>query len=292
MNTLYKRLIAVVGLAISLSACQENSLVTPDKSVDASAEAVNDLIPVGLPKKYTLIKHGQATLTYMGDGRLQKVAYGPGPISYPYNSVSYTYGPQSIKVTSYWGNTVVLIEDYQLDANTGRCSAYKETSFVFYSFGTVTLEQNWAFQYNALGQLKTRVSQNNGEKTTYTFNADGDLSKASSTGIDGNPSKDITFAYNQPVGDPILTDRNLLSSEWTSLPDPYLRIFGKSSKHLAKLITQKSFYGNQMPSTYYYTYTLNADGYVTEEKVFNVANAVLMSTKSYNYLVTNIGFLQ
>lgn len=291
MNILYKRLIAVVGLAVSVSACQENSLVTPDKPVVASAEAVNDIIVVGVPKKYTLIKHGQVTLTYMADGKLQKAAYGPGPIAYPYSSVIYTYGAQSIKTTAYSGNTVVLKEDYLLDGN-GRCLESNETTFVFYSFGTVELQQGWVYQYNALGQLKTRTSKNNGEKTTYTFNADGDMSKASSTGINGNPSKDITLAYDQPAGDPILTDRNLLNSEWTSLPDAYLKIFGKSSKHLLKLVTQKSFYGNQAPSTYYYSYTINPDGYITEEKQFNLFNAALVSTKSYNYLVTNIGFLQ
>ncbi|QDK82095.1 hypothetical protein EXU85_27200 [Spirosoma sp. KCTC 42546] len=291
MNTLYKRLIAVVGLAVSVSACQENSLVAPEKPVATSAEAVNDLIVVGVPKKYTLIKHGQVTLTYMGDGRLQKAAYGPGPISYPYSSVIYAYGAQSIKTTAYSGNTVVLEENYLLDAN-GRCLESKEKTFVFYSFGTVELEQGWVYQYNALGQLKTRTSKNNGVKTTYTFNADGDMSKASSTGIDGNPLKDITFAYDQPVGDPILTDRNQLNSEWTSLPDSYLKIFGKPSKHLVKLITQKNYYGNQAPLTYYYSYTINPDGYITEEKQFNLFNAAPMSTKSYNYLVTNIGFLQ
>lgn len=291
MNTLYKRLIAVVGLAVSVSACQETSLVAPDKPIAASTEAVNDIIPVGLPKKYTLIKHGQATLTYMGDGRLQKATYGPGPISYPCSSVIYTYGPQSIKATGYSGNTVVLEESYLLDAN-GRCYESKEKTFVFYSFGTVELEQGWIYQYNALGQLKTRTSKNNAVKTTYTFNADGDMSKASSTGIDGNPSKDITFAYNQPVGDPILTDRTQLNTEWTSLPDSYLKIFGKASKHLVKLVTQKSFYGNQPPLTYYFSYTINPDGYITEEKQFNLLNAALVSTKSYSYLVTNIGFLQ
>ncbi|GAB4012237.1 hypothetical protein GCM10028808_27750 [Spirosoma migulaei] len=265
--------------------------MAPEKPVATSAEAVNDLIVVGVPKKYTLIKHGQVTLTYMGDGRLQKAAYGPGPISYPYSSVIYAYGAQSIKTTAYSGNTVVLEENYLLDAN-GRCLESKEKTFVFYSFGTVELEQGWVYQYNALGQLKTRTSKNNGVKTTYTFNADGDMSKASSTGIDGNSLKDITFAYDQPVGDPILADRNQLNSEWTSLPDSYLKIFGKPSKHLVKLITQKNYYGNQAPLTYYYSYTINPDGYITEEKQFNLFNAALMSTKSYNYLVTNIGFLQ
>jgi hypothetical protein len=288
MNTVYKRLVAAAGLiaSFSLVSCKETSLVAPDKSAVASAEAVNDLISVGIPKKYTLIKHGQVVLTYMGDGRLQKATYGPD--SY----VTYTYGAQSIKTTTYSGSTVVLEETYLLDANTGRCTESKEKTFVFYSFGTVEFEQPWVYQYNALGQLKTRTSKNNGEKTTYTFNADGDMTKASSTGIDGNPSKDITLAYDQPVGDPILADRNLLNTEWTSLPDPYLRIFGKTSKHLVKLATQKNFYGNQAPSTYYYAYVLNADGYITEEKKFNLFNAALVSAKTYNYLVTTIGFLQ
>ena len=288
MNTLVRKSTAVVGLMLSMSivSCQNNSMLPPEPVRTSSAR---EGIDSGISKKYTLTKHGQATLTYYGDGRLQKVTYGPSRISYPYTSIYYLYGPQWIKATYYGGSTVVHEELYLVDAN-GRCVESKQTEFVFYSFGTETYETSYLYQYNALGQLKSRTNKaNSSQHTDYVFNAAGDLTKATSNKPYGQGSIEVTFLYDQPVGDPILLDRYPLNSGLAEFSDPYLKLFGKPSKHLMKMVTLKKMPENQVQFTHYYSYLLNPDGYVTEEKEFDIANAALISTKPYDYLVTNIG---
>ncbi|GAB3506309.1 hypothetical protein GCM10027341_39150 [Spirosoma knui] len=291
MNTLFKKSITTVGFVASfgLLSCQENNLVTPDKPVYASTESAKDIISPGLPKNYQLVKHGQATLTYLADGKLQKVTYGPGTYANIYNRTEYNYGFLSIKATSYDGNKVGQEDTYQIDVNTGRCYESKHVTYSYYSSGTVVNEKNWVYKYTDKGQLKTRANKSNGaERTDYSFNAEGDLAKVTSYGANGAASNEITFAYNQPVSDPILDDRTALNPGWANLPDTYLKIFGKSSKHLVKRITQKKLPGNQIQFDRFHNYTLNADGYVTEEKEFNVANAALVDTKPYDYKISVI----
>ncbi|MBC7572480.1 MAG: hypothetical protein H7319_22525 [Spirosoma sp.] len=288
MNTLVRKTTAVVGLMLSISfvSCQDNRLLSPEPVRTASAREA--AINPGVPQKYTLTKHGQATLAYYGDGRLQKVTYGPGPNQYSY--IYYSYGPQWIKATYYAGSTVVHEALYTVDAN-GRCVESKETEYVFYSFGKVEYATSYLYHYNALGQLKSRTNKGqSSEHTDYVFNAAGDLSKATLTKLYGQGSDEVTFIYDQPVGDPILADRYPLNSTLADFPDPYLKLFGKPSKHLVKMATLKKMPENQVQFAYYYSYLLNPDGYVTEAKEFNVANAALISTKPYEYLVTGIGF--
>ena len=281
--------IASLFLLAGLASCQpKENLISPEQQRALPVESVNDLILPGLPKKYTLVKHGQATLTYSSDGRIKKVTYGAGAISYPADYVNYLYGANSIKATSYSGNTVVHDELYLTDGN-GRCYESKETNFTFYSFGTVASEMSWSYQYNALGQVKSRTPKASGTgKTDYTFSAAGDLIKVTTFGNLGVTTKETTIAYDQPVGDPVVVDRYPLNAGWTGLPDVYLKIFGKPSKHLVKLVTQKLLPSNLILANYYYAYTLNADGYVTKQNMFNVANAALVSTTPYEYLVTDM----
>jgi hypothetical protein len=290
MSTLVRKITKVVGLMLSISfvSCQDNRMVSPE-SVPVQTASAREAINPGVPQKYTLTKHGQANLTYYGDGRLQKVTYGRGPVPNQYSYVYYSYGPQWIKATYYAGSTVVHEELYSVDAN-GRCVESKQTEYVFYSFGTETYTSRYLYQYNALGQVKSRTNKDHAsEHTDYLFNAAGDLSKATLTKLYGQGSNEITFTYDQPAGDPILLDRYPLNSALADFPDPYLKIFGKSGKHLMKLVTSRKMPENQVQLTFYYTYLLNLNGYVTEAKEFNVANATLVSTKPYEYLVTDIG---
>ncbi len=294
MNTFFQKSTLAFGLAASLSlvSCQDKDLVTPDHPAEAAkaATALDGGIVVGFPKKYTLTKHGQATLTYQADGRLKKVDYaGQVPAFY----TIYTYALQTITTTTYTGNKVFNKVTYQLD-NTGRCTTAKETDYMYYGptpqnpYGSYsTTDINSTYQYNALGQLKTRFINNAGYQTDYVFNPAGDLSKITNY-KNFVAAEEVTFAYDQPVGDPILADRYPINSTWTNLPDPYLKIFGKTSKHLVKLLTQKLLPTNQTLTNHYFAYTLNTDGYVTEAKEFNIANAALVATTGYEYLVTDI----
>ncbi len=97
MNTIFRRFTAVLGLTATLGlvSCQDKTLLSPDRPQVATG--LNRLASPG----YTLSKHGQATLTYQSDGRLQQATYAPGPVVYPANTVLYSYGFQSITARSY-----------------------------------------------------------------------------------------------------------------------------------------------------------------------------------------------
>ena len=291
MKNLAKKITALLGLMLSISfiSCQDNRLVSPEPVSTRSASA-REMTDVGVPKKYILTRHGQATLKYHGDGRLQKVTYGPSRIPYPYSYIYYSYGPQWIKVTYYGGSTVVREELFTINAN-GRCSESRETTFVFYSFGTLEQETSYTYQYNALGQLTSCTNKaNSSEHTDYVFDAAGDLRKATSYKGFGSGSEEVAFDYDQPTGNPILTDLSPINPNLAGFSDSYLKIFGKPSKHLVKLATQKKMPENKVLLTHYFSYLLNADGYVTEAKEYNVANGALISTKPYDYSVTDIVF--
>ena len=287
MNTLFKKITVAFNLAlcIALVSCNENSLVTPDKPIVESAQVKNNDLPVvSFPQKYTLTKHGQATLSYFRDGRLQRVTY-EGPSAY--SRREYSYGAQSIKVISYSGDVIVQQDTYLLDA-TGRCYESKQLSYTFYSYGTVENTNGFLYQYNDKGQLKTYLLKNSGGKQTeYAFNTDGDLIKVTKSD-GGGAASEVTFAYDQPTGDPILADRCSLNSDWTNLPDEYLKIFGKPSKHLAKRVIQKLLPSKIVLADKFFSYIVNADGYVTQEQEFNIFNAQLVATKPYEYVVTKL----
>ncbi len=295
MNSFFQKAIALFSLAVpfGLLSCQNSSLITPERPALNPTPTVQNLdggISAGSPKKYTLTTHGQGTLTYLGDGRLHKVSYKPG--TYLYNYTNYTYGSLQIKTTSYSGYQVGEENTYFTDANTGRCYESNEKSYVFYSFGTVMNEQNWVYTYNATGQLTSRAKKSNIlARTAYTYNATGDLSKTTTYGANGIATSEATFTYALSAADPLLTDHHPLNNRYADLPNPYLRIFGKSSKHLVKRITEKSLPGNQVQYDFSFTYTLNADGYVTEQKMLNTNNNALLDTTPYGYLVTNIMFM-
>ncbi len=293
MNSFFQKSIALFGLAATfgLVSCQDRNLLTPERPAPTPTPTVQNLdggISAGIPKKYTLTIHGQGSLTYLGDGRLQKVTYKPG--TYLYNHTAYSYGLLQVKTTSYAGNQVGEENTYFTDVNTGRCYESNEKSYVFYSFGSIMNEQDYVYSYNAAGQLTSRARKNNpAQRTAYTFNAAGDLSKTTTYGANGIATAETTFTYALSAADPLLTDRYLLNAGLSDLPNPYLRIFGKLSKHLVKRITKKSQPGNQLHFDFTYSYTLNADGYVTEQKMLNTPNNALIGTTPYCYLVTTIG---
>ncbi len=292
MITFIKKITTVVALCASLGAisCQENSVVNPDKPMAVASETTNDVISPTLPKKHTLIKHGQANLTYFADGRLKRVMYGPDVRGSQAYRRDYTYSSGLINVNISSGNDVLGQETYWIDANTGRC--YESNVQVYlYSNSTKADVTERMYTYTDKGQLKTCTNKHSpGERIEYTYYVNGDLNKATRYGAPqfGYPVKvleETTFAYDQPTGDPILADLYPLNSLSTGLPDEYLRIFGKPGKHLVKLTTRKFSLGGT-----YYTYSLNAEGYVTTRKTYDLSGGGLTETKAYDYLVTDIGF--
>jgi hypothetical protein len=290
MKKHFRQLAIAFGLAFSLGlvSCQQDNLVTPD----APAMSAGSLREAGLPtipKNYQLIKHGTAALSYFDDGRLKKVTYSNSVRGKAGVYASYAYKGQSIIVTVYSGNSMVQIITYLLDAN-GRCYESKQLDYIPYGTNA-TLEQETSFlyAYTPKGQLMTRTDKKYAfEKTAFTYDGAGDLSKITNYGyFNGLPSatpvSEYTLSYDRPGGDPILADLSPINCETANLSDPYLKIFGKESKHLVSLIKEKSELGGK-----YLNYTLNAAGYVTSRQTYNVSGAALIETKQYDYLVTDL----
>ncbi|MFD2934856.1 hypothetical protein [Spirosoma flavum] len=291
MNNLSKKsaMGAFLALSLNLVACKENSLVTPDQPLTEATKVVNDISP-NLPKKYTLTKRGAANLTYYSDGRLKRVMYGPDVRGNTNTRTEYTYGAGSINAISYVGNNLLADQTYLIDETTGRCTEYKGLQYL-YSNSSQTEKTELVYQYNTKGQLKTASDKANAAiRTEYTYNVDGDMIRAIHYGMNYSTlaisvQSDFTFAYDQPTGDPVLADLSPINVDETGFPDPFLKVFGKTSKHLVKLIMEKS-----TPGGSYFTYTLNADGYAMERKKYSLFNAASIETIPFNYLVTNLGF--
>ena len=291
MNTALLKITAGLGLALSLglTSCTETSLVTPDKPLAATSPSPNDIISPNLPQKHTLIKHGQANLTYYADGRLKRVMYGPDVRGSLALRREYTYGTGVINVTGYKGTETISQETYWLNANTGRCY---ESKVLSYNQSAPLYNVEQVYTYTDKGQLKTVTDKNYAIHSEFIYSVDGDLIKETNYTNYADPSVvsgESTYAYDQPTGDPILPDFYPLNPAKVFLPDDYLPIFGKLSKHLIKLITYKKLPTQKVLVKRYYSYKLNADGYVNERQEFDLLTNYLVETKAYEYLVTDIG---
>ncbi len=290
MNRSFKNTAAGITLAATfcLVSCQENTPIAPD-TVAASKTATDDITST-IPKKYTLTKIGPVTLAYLGDGRLHKVTQGVDVRGEVADHMDYSYGAQWIKATTYAGSKIFMEITFQLDAK-GRCFESERVDYMYIPSGFITTESRAVYAYNDKGQLKTVADKNNAANyDSYSFDANGDLSKVTRYYNGAGAVLQDTYAYEIPTGDPLLVDRYPLNpGGFIVPPDPYLPIFGKKSKHLMKRVTQKSLPSQQALSDNVFAYTLNADGYVTQRQEFTITNAALVETKKYDYLVTTIG---
>lgn len=321
MNSVCQKAVSGFGLVLSLSltSCQEDKLVTPDLPVAGTSQVVNDLISPTLPKKYTLIKNGEANLTYDSEGRIKQIMYGAdvrGNKNYR-REYDYSAFPTRISATTYQGNQIIIGETYWFyNGNTDRCYQFDQqihrttpNQYGGYWDGYI-----WVNSYNGQGQLQTCANKfDKLNRTDYSYNAAGDLIKTSTFGTvtkagiqqDGVALSELAITYNQSAPNHISTyvpDLKPMMASWIHfpnpyqstegqpIPDPYLLLFGKPSKHLVKRVTQTLKPGNQVLIGTSYTYQLNADGYVTERTEFNDFNGSQIETKSYAYSVTDLGF--
>lgn len=288
----YFKSMLIFSLSIGLISCEKEKLITPDVPTEVSSKNLREGILVTMPKTYQLIKHGPVTLSYLDDGRLQKVTYiqgARGGASPSY--VLYKYGAHSISSTFYYNNKVAQVMTYLLDAN-GRCYDSKQVDII--QMGphfTVEKESGFTYLYNPKGQLTTRTDKKHPTQTTsFVYDSAGELNKITNYNPTAtNPGlgleSESTLYYEGQAGDPILADLSPINIEAANLPDPYLMIFGKPGKHLVRMITEKFSLDGQI-----FSYTLNADGYVTKRDVYNISGAALTETKSYDYLVKELGF--
>ncbi|MPR36218.1 hypothetical protein [Salmonirosea aquatica] len=279
------------GTLFMLVSCQPNDTVTPAQSGSVSSQNLREGFLPTFPKHYQLTKHGEATLSYFDDGRLRKVVHTGTSVRGGMGLYTlYIYSAHSVVTKTYNGNSFIQEIKFLLDANTGYCYESQQIDYIPYGPNTtLAQETGYLYQYDGNGRLKSRTNKKyTYEKTDFIYNAGGDLSKIISYDkANGNPGvvvvSEAALSYDQPTGDPILSDLYPLNGEAANLPDTYLRIFGKSGKHLVKLVTEKYSSKGQ-----YYTYVLNSDGYVTTRNTYNVSGGTLANTQAYEYLVTNL----
>lgn len=322
MKALVTKMTACIGLVLSLGACRENEVVSPNEPIAEIAHATNDVILPTIPKNYKITKFGEANLTYYNDGRLHTVTQ-------PNYSREYTYNGNTIKATSYIDGKKALEDTYLIDPATKRC--YESTQVDYFLsgvsmypiiFGAPSQTSVWKYEYNAQGQLKTITRKNSpSTRTDLVYNANGDLIRTGTfvnymkNGVETTADERyyFTFTYslngsqrspgpNQISPVQYLDDQYSMNSHWVHLPnvygldtwgqpipERYLAIFGKQSKHLLMSFTRNYPNEPNYKTGAYYSYKLNADGYVTERKDYNTYNDNLLETKPYDYLVTNIG---
>ncbi len=288
MNTFLKFSAIALVASLGFVSCQKEQL-EPQSPVPASAaaaqSAVDDIV-VGVPKKYTLIKHGTAALTYYADGKLKRVSYGNWREA---PATDYTYGAGWVDSKSYANGKIDQTAKYLLDAN-GRCveSSHDTYSYV-YAGGAIVSTQTFKYEYAASGLLSKKYKKSNPvERTDYISGGDPDnIHQARSTNANGVEKEVVQFIYgNFGV---YTTDRNHLNHLVGHVPDEYLQIFGKPTKSLVKGVNVSTY--GQPTAKWTYENTLNADGYLTSRKETNALTNV-STNKAFDYLVTIIGIQQ
>lgn len=284
MKTLVQKITVVIGLTVSLglASCEKDSLLTPNPAGSARSGAANDDIVVGMPQVHKLTKYGDATLTYAGNGKLMKVTT---PVSGSLAiETDYTYSPGTVKAFTHQGKIVLRNETFTLDAS-GRCT--ESVVEGFYS------DTEWKYNYTAKGQLWSCTNKNSCVGgINYTYNADGDMILAELTTDAGGGGTDVTFAYSQRTVAGLLNDNYPVNLNVPKIPahDAYLRIFGKPSKHLVQRVSYESPGSSfPVPSDRFYTYTLDADGYVKQRSMSHTLGGNSVENTAYEYTLADIG---
>ncbi|GAB3225116.1 hypothetical protein [Spirosoma arcticum] len=290
MNTLLQKTITGLGLALSLSfaSCEKDNLLDPTPAGSARSGAVNDDILPGSSQVHKLTKYGAATLTYADNGQLLNVTT---PVSGSLAiQTDYTYSPGKIKAFTHQGNTVLRDETFTLDAS-GRCTESAQAYTVINNNTPMQYATQWVYKYTAKGQLWSCYNKNSCVGgTNYTYNADGDMILAT-VATSAFDFTDITFAYSQRTVAGLLNDEYPVNLNVPKIPehDAYLRIFGKPSKHLVQRVSYEpsGSVAFPAPSDRFYTYVLNADGYVKQRSMFHTLGGSSVENTAYEYLVGN-----
>ena len=280
----------ILTFSIAFSSCEQDNAIAPDQATERASDNMRESLTPTLAKKYQLTKHGDITLSYFEDGKLQKVTRGPlvrGGFS---NYTTYAYKPNTIIATSFKNNKRTQQITYLLDAK-GNCYESKHADYVqIYPNPEQVVKSGFLYFYNSKGKLVLRRNSSLlNEKTDFGYDGAGNLVKIANYAYTPGASNatlqsESTLNYNQLGGDPLLANLYPINVEGANLPDPYLQIFGKAGKHLVKLVSEKGSLGGK-----YYSYILNADGYPTQRDTYNLDGAALTESKAYDYLVTRIG---
>lgn len=286
MNFIKLSTVSLSIIFLSLSSCENHQLApsAPLPSSDArsseTAGFTTDDIIVSVAKKHTLVKHGTATLAYDATGKLVKITDG--------NRVTtYAYVPGKVTTLTLVAGKKTQDGTYFLDAN-GRCT-HSEVPDYSVENGIPHITMNsFVYEYDAKGRLAKRYNSIYPNiRVEFDYNADGDLAEVRRFDNPNYVIQKNTYEY-QFAGSSILTDNNRMNAAEVYSLDPYLRIFGKTSKHLVqRLKVNRPVYGG-VNNDYRFSYTMNADGYPTVSKKYNVSNGALLQTLPYDYVVSNL----
>jgi hypothetical protein len=282
-------------LVLALLSCKQEDTITPADPTRATTPEdakmkTNTLVPA---EKYVLRAFGSNPLTYV-NGRLASYEqkYWPSQtflIKYEYNNTRSSVEGE-VKATTYdraQPDQISNITSYKVDLTTGLC--FESTHQDFVVPGYLNPPKNlkpktWRYIYNAHGQLEKRFNKDNLlEWFKYEYVSD-DLRKATTYDALGKKVKEVWFDYSQPAGQQLKKNLYPLYIEAADLPDRFLRVFGKSSDHLLTRVSKKNIpLDPSAPYEHLYTYTYNADGYVTGESKFLPGEASLFEYKRFDY---------
>jgi hypothetical protein len=240
---------------------------------------VDDII-VSVAKKHTLVKQGNATLAYDATGKLVKVTEGN-------RTTTYTHSTGKIAVLTLEAGKKTEEGNYYLDAN-GRVTHSNVAGYTIeYGIPNTTLNL-FNYEYDDKGRLAKRYNDiYPNMRVEFAYNADGDLIEMKRFDNANNVIQKNTYEY-QFAGSSLITDNNRLNAAEVFNLDPYLRIYGKISKHLMQRLKVSHLVYGGLTTDYRFAYTMNADGYPTTGKKYNISNGALVLTIPYEYVVSNL----
>lgn len=289
MKTALRFSAAVLSFAatIGLTSCQKDQVLEPQAPLSSRAETAAR----ESGKKYTLVNYGNATLSYLADGRLKQVTRGNQAVLT--DRTDYSYGFLTAKTVSYDGqsgpNKKSSEATYQLDVNSGRCFESEHKSYSYVSANVTVVDQKtWKYEYNALGKLTKKYNKYNGaERTEYSYNADGNLTKAVNYGVNGVAKDELMVVYAFALANetPKL-DRNYLNPVAAGIPDEFLPIFGKSSKYLIRHLNSHPLPNGAVTWGKSFQYQLNGDGFVTQRREDNTQQFAPPVFVNFSYLIS------
>ncbi|GAB3689998.1 hypothetical protein GCM10027592_06970 [Spirosoma flavus] len=277
---------AVLLFSIGLISCDKNNLTDPMPQQNGAARTgVNqfDIPPVvSIFKKYTLTKDGNTVLTYSSDGRLIKASLDPNH----YIDYGYGFNGSVITKTEHLSGKVTKQEFYTLN-NDGKATHSHHKTFNFQ--GNVETERSYDYEYyteNGLkGNLKKIKSTINNERWDFTYNPNHGIDWINHTDASGVNDENIWHSYGSPTGG--LVDKNRLNPTVKPL-DTYLKIFGDFDQlHLVPMEHHYKPGSNSPFVSFFYDYTLNADGYPIQRGT--KMNTIQVALKFFDYEVTPIG---
>ena len=286
--------IAVILLAaglFGLVSCNKESMIQPEDSISSSqlktVKPNQALLTDSV--QYLLIKHGTHSLEYGADGSLKQVTAGFAKTTY-----SYDLNGSQITASQYLGGQLKKKITYFMTSGRVRRATKATVQVYDYTNQRVNITKGtYEYQYDNMGRLKTfkdSFAPDYYEENTY--DAAGDLIQSMLYKRDANgifkPYEETRYDYKTPVS-PLISDHYPMNPN----RDPYLRIFGSLSKHLAQKREITRFFSGSNGITYeHFTYSLNPDGYVTERRIFDSKWGTLLSAASYDYAVTTPGLIK